>query len=524
VTPGAYDPALEAFVAVELERADPRIRVTPIDGRPTSVAAVALPAGHTPVSAARGSGRAFALTRDGAGSHHLTWWDAVSGAAGGTRPVGAVPDGMHASSNGRVLALWDLRGYRATLVDTAAPDLARTLRLGICRGAGLSEASADGRWFLLADCFGNLRIADLAATSLVSSPIGVKQQGRVAFALDGAEIVWLGEDGVVHALDAASRERVELARLEDEPLDPFDLWYRRVVVHRATNLLAVVTGSGMVRTTGLPGAATPRPAAELPFLDLSGAALDLTAAPIDAGGADTYEFHGTFTASGAGATGDVAAHGRVHARGLHRYLPTEPTVAPAALPPPHLYALASAVDPDSGAELFTLDFGTPNATPPPSSASCRTSPRTRPTGCGSSAWVTPVPDPGRRGRGHRPAARRAAAPTCRRGYDPTHARWRLAYPRKGSIMSFGNILGQLLEQGISGQSQTQARLGTSARNMAQGGQGFEQILGSLQSMLGARRRIPSGRHGRRAEPLRGARWVAWRARPRPSWASRRPAA
>jgi uncharacterized membrane protein YebE (DUF533 family) len=51
-------------------------------------------------------------------------------------------------------------------------------------------------------------------------------------------------------------------------------------------------------------------------------------------------------------------------------------------------------------------------------------------------------------------------------------------------MSFGNILGQLLEQGISGQSQTQARLGNSARNMAQGGQGIEQILGSLQSILG----------------------------------------
>jgi len=50
-------------------------------------------------------------------------------------------------------------------------------------------------------------------------------------------------------------------------------------------------------------------------------------------------------------------------------------------------------------------------------------------------------------------------------------------------MSFGNILGQLLEQGISGQSQTQARIGNSAQSIAQGGQGFEQILGSLQSML-----------------------------------------
>jgi len=51
-------------------------------------------------------------------------------------------------------------------------------------------------------------------------------------------------------------------------------------------------------------------------------------------------------------------------------------------------------------------------------------------------------------------------------------------------MSFGNILGQLLEQGISGQNHTQQRVGTSARNIAQGGQGFEQILGSIRSMLG----------------------------------------
>ena len=360
VTPGTYDPFLEAFVAVEIERADPRIRVTPIDGGPTSVATVTMPAGHTPVSVARGSGRAFALTRDGAGSHHLTWWDAASGAAGGTRHVGAVPDGMHASSNGRVLALWNLRGSRATLVDTAAPDLARTLRLGTCRGNGLTEASADGRWFLLADCFGNMRIADLAAESLGSSALGVKQQGRVAFALDGAEIVWLGVDGVVRAFDAASREWAELARLEDtKPLDWFDRWYRHLVVHRATNLLAVITSSGMVHTVGLPGAATPRPAAELPALDLSGAALDLTVAPIDASGADTYEFHGTFTASGAGATGETwPLTGHVYSNGLHHYLPTDPPVTPAAPPPPALHALASAVDPESEAELFTLNFST----------------------------------------------------------------------------------------------------------------------------------------------------------------------
>ena len=39
-------------------------------------------------------------------------------------------------------------------------------------------------------------------------------------------------------------------------------------------------------------------------------------------------------------------------------------------------------------------------------------------------------------------------------------------PQKGLIMSFGNILGQLLEQGISGQSQTEAHIGHSAENIS----------------------------------------------------------
>jgi uncharacterized membrane protein YebE (DUF533 family) len=64
-------------------------------------------------------------------------------------------------------------------------------------------------------------------------------------------------------------------------------------------------------------------------------------------------------------------------------------------------------------------------------------------------------------------------------------------------MSFGNILGQLLEQGISGQSQTKARIGNSARNISKGGQGISEILGSLQSMLGG---APGARPGAPAQP------------------------
>jgi hypothetical protein len=355
-----FDPTLEAFVAVELTRAEPRVRVTPVDGRPASVAAVSVPAGHTVISVARGSGRSFAFTRDGAGDHYLTWWDSVSGAVGGARRVGAAPDGMRASSNGRVLALWDVRGYHALLVDTAAPDDARTLPLGTCRSNGVTEASADGRWFLLADCFGNLRLADLAADDLGSTAIGIRPPGRVAFALDGTEIVWLGADGVVHALDAASRERTELARLGDPaPADTFERWHRHLVVHRAANLLAVATDDGRVHTVGLPGAAPPRPAAALPALDLTGAALDLTAAAIDADGADGYDFAGTFTASGAGATGDTwPLTGYVFAHDLHRYVPIGPAVAPSAAPPPRLAATATAIDPASEAVRFALSFST----------------------------------------------------------------------------------------------------------------------------------------------------------------------
>jgi uncharacterized membrane protein YebE (DUF533 family) len=51
-------------------------------------------------------------------------------------------------------------------------------------------------------------------------------------------------------------------------------------------------------------------------------------------------------------------------------------------------------------------------------------------------------------------------------------------------MSLGNLIGQMLEQGLSGQTQTRERVGSTARNLGQEGQGIEQILGSLQQMLG----------------------------------------
>lgn len=59
-------------------------------------------------------------------------------------------------------------------------------------------------------------------------------------------------------------------------------------------------------------------------------------------------------------------------------------------------------------------------------------------------------------------------------------------------MSFANILGRLLEQGLPGQTQTGSRMGGAARTISAGGQGLDQILGSLQSALGGASRSEAG--------------------------------
>ncbi len=53
-------------------------------------------------------------------------------------------------------------------------------------------------------------------------------------------------------------------------------------------------------------------------------------------------------------------------------------------------------------------------------------------------------------------------------------------------MSLGNIIGQMLQQGMGGQQQTRQRVATGAQNLSTGGSGVEQILGQLQSALGGR--------------------------------------
>jgi uncharacterized membrane protein YebE (DUF533 family) len=61
-------------------------------------------------------------------------------------------------------------------------------------------------------------------------------------------------------------------------------------------------------------------------------------------------------------------------------------------------------------------------------------------------------------------------------------------------MSFGNILGQFLEQGVPGQRSTQSRIDTSANNLSRSG-GLNDILGQIQGALGGTAGGSTGRTG-----------------------------
>ena len=72
---------------------------------------------------------------------------------------------------------------------------------------------------------------------------------------------------------------------------------------------------------------------------------------------------------------------------------------------------------------------------------------------------------------------------------------RLPLGRK--TMSFGDILGQIMQQGLGGQTQTRGRLETTANNLDAGGGGLEGIFGQLSGALG-RARVDTGGLGQTA--------------------------
>jgi uncharacterized membrane protein YebE (DUF533 family) len=62
-------------------------------------------------------------------------------------------------------------------------------------------------------------------------------------------------------------------------------------------------------------------------------------------------------------------------------------------------------------------------------------------------------------------------------------------------MSFGDILGQIMQDGLGQRAPTRSRLEASARNLGQGGPAIDDILGSLQRSLGGRGGASAGGAG-----------------------------
>ncbi len=71
-------------------------------------------------------------------------------------------------------------------------------------------------------------------------------------------------------------------------------------------------------------------------------------------------------------------------------------------------------------------------------------------------------------------------------------------------MSFGNILGQFMQQGLGQRAPTRTRLGNTARNLEGTGSGVDNILNSLQNMLGGGGGASSSGGGGASSSGRGA--------------------
>jgi hypothetical protein len=348
----SYDASLEAFVTASLKAAPPTIRVTKVDGSPVTTVQVEVPTGREILEVLVGSGRVFALASTGAG-HEVLWWDATTGASGQPVPVRNPRDGARISANGRILAVWNLDTYGASLIDTAAErPSARDLQLGACRSNGTTIASDDGRWFVFSDCQSNLRVADLGNPTPESSPLGVRHQAQMRFAAGTGsdELVWVDHSGVVMRLNVVTRERSELARLGASERSGLDPWHTDLLYDPAQDLLALISGRGTVRLSDASGLV------EVPALPMALARMELEAGAVNAS-LDGYPFTGTFTViDGVGAGAPLDVSGFVYAHGLHEYVP--PTGLGPAAWLPSLSGRAQVLDPVNQEELYGLTFGT----------------------------------------------------------------------------------------------------------------------------------------------------------------------
>ena len=185
-----HDASIDALVDVAVDGSVVEARAVDVASGSATLVQMDLPDGEDVTDSAVGSGRVFVLTRDGAGTRRLRWWDAKTGTGAGVMVVPNFRDGVRVSANGRTLSFWDVSSSTVRVVDTADPTSLRTIQLGLCRGNALGEASDDGRWFAYADCLDRVFVIDLTRIQDGSRASGVKVAGGMVFARGSSELVW----------------------------------------------------------------------------------------------------------------------------------------------------------------------------------------------------------------------------------------------------------------------------------------------------------------------------------------------
>ncbi len=339
-----------AGVLVNLERSGRELTVSKIslaDATKTTLtlqlpAGVEQPPGVEREDLAVGSGRLFAIAGALSPTPHLHWWSLATGAAEGSVALPPSPDGWLVSRNGRILSFWDVRGSEVRVIDTAAPGPPRTFGLGVCRGNSLAEASDDGRWFLIADCFANLRALDLSQPAPQWGSLGFKTPDAVRFARGSSRVVYLDGSGRVWAFDLATFTNTLVA--EVEPRDPYAS-PNALELYDASNALIAPIAGGLV----LVAAPLGTNAQVLPDLAPARATMNLTAAqPPGSPTFSTYDFQGDFTWDGQ-ATPPFRVEGSVDAGRFHEYQLGPLAIAPARLD-------GRAVVSAAGEPLFSLSF------------------------------------------------------------------------------------------------------------------------------------------------------------------------
>lgn len=358
-----YDAALEALVSLEpgggSATVTETVTVAPLDGSPTVTQVLKVPAGATLVDAFAGSGRTFLLLRTPGEPLALRWFDSLSGADEGGLSVGTFRDGLRATPSRRALLGWDLDAWKVRVIATADPEHPRSVSLGACRSNTFGELSPDGRWFVFADCVGNLLAVDLSDDAGRRKPLGLNVDDRVAFASDGSDLVWVA-DRLVRALDLAtgrSRTLHELSAAEAQHLTfPNANWWDPLpYLNRPADLLALPTRNGRLALIDL---AADRELATLPPLPFERGTMDLTATKDPAGALSYfdpeygYAFHGTLTIDAVG----YDVKGVANAYRLHRYVPTGSELDPSALPPPAVRGWGKAFVPGATDPSFNFNF------------------------------------------------------------------------------------------------------------------------------------------------------------------------